>query len=184
MQSTRSPIPWLVIGDFNSVLNSEDKLRGHPVSWAEVIDFQTYIDTCGLVELAHNGPRYTWNDRNSSQRIYSRIDWMFINNEWLTSMPACKAMYLNEGISDHCPIKITFEENNVKTRRAFKYCNVWSKHPQFKHVILEGWGTLIDGYKMLQVIRRLKLLKKELKKLNSMHFRNIVTESNEDRVSL
>ncbi|KAG5604098.1 hypothetical protein H5410_025590 [Solanum commersonii] len=99
-------------------------------------------------------------------------------------MPACKSMYLNEGISDHCPIKITFEGNNVKTRRAFKYCNVWSKHPQFKHVILEGWGTLIDGCRMLQVVRRLKLLKKELKKLNSMHFRNIATESNEDRVSL
>ncbi|KAK6779932.1 hypothetical protein RDI58_022116 [Solanum bulbocastanum] len=154
MQSTRSPIPWLVIGDFNSVLNSEDRLGGNPVTWAEVIDLQTCIDTCSLVDLAHNGPRYTWNDRNASQRIYLEIDWMFINNEWLTYMSACKAMYLNEVINDHCPIKITFEENNVKTRRAFKYCNVWSKHPQLKYVILERWSTLINGCKMLQVVRR------------------------------
>lgn len=32
--------PWFVLGDFNPVLKSEDRLGGNPVSLEEVCDFQ------------------------------------------------------------------------------------------------------------------------------------------------
>lgn len=64
-QSNKSGLPWLVVGDFNLVLSSEDRLGGNLVTWEEVIDFKTFLDTCGLMELAHGGQRYTWNDKGS-----------------------------------------------------------------------------------------------------------------------
>ncbi|XP_070006023.1 uncharacterized protein [Nicotiana sylvestris] len=117
------------------------------------------------MELAHNGQKFIWNDKREGQRVYSKIDWMFINNEWLHSMPTFKVVYLAEGISDHCPIKITMEDNNIKQRRTFKYCNV-------------------EGYKMFQVVRKMKLLKRELRKLNTQYCKNVVSEAQEDRATL
>lgn len=37
---------------------------------------------------------------------------------------------------------------------------------------------------MLKVVKKLKMLKKALRNRNTCHFRNIIDEANEDRVSL
>ncbi|XP_019237733.1 PREDICTED: uncharacterized protein LOC109217895 [Nicotiana attenuata] len=63
----------------------------------------------------------------------------------------------------------------------------WSeKHGdnRFKEVVAQGWQQQIVGYSMFQVVKKLKLLKKVLKKLNNQHFRNILTEAEEDRAAL
>ncbi|OIT34460.1 hypothetical protein A4A49_66105, partial [Nicotiana attenuata] len=78
--------PWLILGDFNSVLKMEDRMGGNPVAWSEVVDFQNCVDTCGLIELLQQGQKYTWNDRNGDHRLFSKIDWMFINEIWLNTM--------------------------------------------------------------------------------------------------
>lgn len=41
--------PWMVIGEFNSVLTIEDKIRGNRVTWAEVVDFNSCIEACGVI---------------------------------------------------------------------------------------------------------------------------------------
>lgn len=112
-----------------------------------------------------------------------KIDRIFLNNEWLDIIPSCRALILHEGISDHCPAKVTLSEI-CKTRKAFQFCNVWIKHPQFQAIVQEGWNESIEGCMMFQVVRRLKLLKKKLRKLHSQAFRDIVSEPNEDREAL
>lgn len=44
-------IPWMVLGDFNSVLNIEDRIGGVPVTLAEVIEFHNCVDSCGLLQF-------------------------------------------------------------------------------------------------------------------------------------
>lgn len=98
--------PWMLVGDFNSVLNEDDRIGGNLVTWAEIVDFHNCVDTCGLIAMPHLGNHYTWNDKYADQRIFSKIDWVFINGDWLEDMPPCKVRYLPEGISDHCPAKV------------------------------------------------------------------------------
>jgi len=45
-------------------------------------------------------------------------------------------------------------------------------------------GKTINGCKMFQIVKKLKLLKKELKVLNTQFFRNVVAEANDDRMAL
>ncbi|XP_060200704.1 uncharacterized protein LOC132628968 [Lycium barbarum] len=52
-------LPWMISGDFNFVLSMEDRLGGNPVAWAEVVDFQNWVDECGLIELPQQGNKYT-----------------------------------------------------------------------------------------------------------------------------
>ncbi|XP_060210448.1 uncharacterized protein LOC132637368 [Lycium barbarum] len=184
MQSIACLKPWLLLGDFNSVLHMDDRLGGNPVTLPKVTDFQNCINTSGLLEVPHQGQKYTWNDRSSDRRIFSKIDWMFINAEWLNTMPSCRAVYLAEGISDHFPARISLRKQATRVKRAFQYCNVWSQHPQFKDKVQTVWNTQIEGCKMWKVVRKLKLLKKSLKELNTQDFRNIVTEAVEDKIAL
>lgn len=39
------------MGDFNAILRMEDRVEGNPLSMNEVVEFQTYIDNYGLIEL-------------------------------------------------------------------------------------------------------------------------------------
>ncbi|XP_070047273.1 uncharacterized protein [Nicotiana tomentosiformis] len=177
-------MPWMAVGDFNSVLNMEDRIGENPVSLIEVVEFSNCIKACGLLELPHQGNKYTWNDRRSEQRIYSKIDWVVINEEWLDNMPLCKAKFLTKGISDHCPVKIVLAEEKQRSSKSFKFCNVWAQHLQFLEVIRRKWDTQMEGYQMMQVVKKLKLLKKDLRLLNVAYFKNIETEAKEDREAL
>ncbi|XP_070051572.1 uncharacterized protein LOC142173617 [Nicotiana tabacum] len=183
-QKIRYDKPWLILGDFNAVLRVDNRCDGVLVTLAEVAEFQSCIDTCELLELPNQGQRYTWNDKHEGERIFSKIDWAFINKEWLDTIPPSTNRYLTEGISDHCPTIIEIEEAAVRVRNSFQYCNAWAEYPNFKEKVKSTWDMEIDGYKMFQVVQKMKILKKGLKELNSQHFRNIVLEVNIDREAL
>ncbi|XP_019224481.1 PREDICTED: uncharacterized protein LOC109206146 [Nicotiana attenuata] len=76
--------PWLIGGDFNAVLYSQDRLMGNPITYAETQDFANCIQTLQLSELLWKGDYYTWsNKQDGTDRIRSRIDRMFGNFEWM-----------------------------------------------------------------------------------------------------
>ncbi|KAH0773570.1 hypothetical protein KY290_010707 [Solanum tuberosum] len=99
-------IPWLIMGDFNALLKMEDRLGGNPISLVEVADFQNCVERCGLLEMIQKGSRYSWSDRHGDNRILSKLDWVFVNTDWLNSMPDYYANFMPEGINDHCPVKL------------------------------------------------------------------------------
>ncbi|KAH0784377.1 hypothetical protein KY290_003975 [Solanum tuberosum] len=140
--------PWLIIGDFNSILHVGDRLGGNPVSFAEVVDFAKCVEDCGLIELPY-------------------LDWALINDEWLTNMPSSKTTFLPEGVSDHCPIKITLTEERIRKQSSFLYCNAWGQAPQFQSL----------------VVKKLKLLKRSLKKLN-FQYNDIMKKVDQNREML
>ncbi|XP_060178390.1 uncharacterized protein LOC132608382 [Lycium barbarum] len=82
--------PWIILGDFNVVLHRDDRMGGNPVTLAEVTDFQNCIDNCGLEEMANSGNKYTWSDKQAA-RIFSKIDRVLVNGEWVDQMPTITA---------------------------------------------------------------------------------------------
>lgn len=166
--------PWLVMGDFNSILNLDDRKGGSPVC----------VTTCELLELPPQGNRYTWSDKHGIDRVYSKIDWVFVNNLWLNRMHDYTAIFMNEGISDRCPMKIEQITTRSRKNRQFKYCNVWASHPMFMEKVEAVWRQEIKGCLMFQVMKKLKLLKQHLKDLNKQYFNNILKVVDEDRDTL
>lgn len=51
--------PWVIGGDFNVVLDEEEKQGGLPFTQLEAMDFAQCINNCGLEELKVIGSRYT-----------------------------------------------------------------------------------------------------------------------------
>ncbi|XP_059306500.1 uncharacterized protein LOC132057941 [Lycium ferocissimum] len=81
-------------------------------------------------------------------------------------------------------MKLALLNASRRQRRSFKYCNVWASHPLFLNKVKEGWDQEIAGCSMFKVVKKLKVLKKNLRDLNGQHFRNILTEADEDRAAL
>lgn len=70
----------------------------------EMVDFQECLQICMLEQMSRSGQNYTWDDKGSMNRIFSKIDQSFTNGEWMDEMSDCRTTFLNEGVSDHCPI--------------------------------------------------------------------------------
>lgn len=63
-------LPWIILGGFNELLTSEDKLGGNPLSPRRVQLFKECLDCCGMVDLGFHGPRFTWvNKRETGHYI-------------------------------------------------------------------------------------------------------------------
>ncbi|XP_019257657.1 PREDICTED: uncharacterized protein LOC109235864 [Nicotiana attenuata] len=98
--------PWLLSGDFNAVLYTNDRMMGNPITYTEVQDFVDCVTTLNLNELAWTGDYYTWSNKQSdAERISSRIDRAFGNYEWMMQWGHVVTEYGLPYISDHSPMK-------------------------------------------------------------------------------
>ncbi|KAM3267534.1 hypothetical protein P3S67_032290 [Capsicum chacoense] len=94
--------PWVVLGDFNCVLNKEERI-GRPVTMAEIIDFKVCVGQCGLQDLRSTGSFYTWSNKQQGvARVYSKIYRVLVNDEWVSDLPASISCFLQEGLYDLC----------------------------------------------------------------------------------
>ncbi|XP_074305323.1 uncharacterized protein LOC141640418 [Silene latifolia] len=127
--------PWCICGDFNSVLDYNERL-GREVIWNEIKDFRQCVEYCEVIDIVAHGSFFTWNNKQvPSTRVFSSIDRCLINIEWLQMFPDSSAYFMNEGTFDHCPC-ICYRRNEATTRKtSFKYFNMWSLDPQFKEVV-------------------------------------------------
>ncbi|XP_074318598.1 uncharacterized protein LOC141655416 [Silene latifolia] len=78
--------PWLVCGDFNTVLVHSKRLGGSSTD-AEIEDFYACVDKCELFDSPAMGSLFTWNNKqDATTRVYSRLDRALINREWSMDM--------------------------------------------------------------------------------------------------
>lgn len=73
--------PWMIGGDFNVVLNEEEKLGGLQFSQLEAMDFAQSISACALLEVSFTNSRYTWWDgRINEDSIFERLHRVLVNS--------------------------------------------------------------------------------------------------------
>lgn len=148
---------WCVLGDFNNVLNPDDRLGGAEVTAAEISDFKHCVETCGLQDAVATGHFYTRSNRqNAGDRIFSQIDRCLVNEDWMVKMTAT-VEFLPEGISDHSPILIKFDDY-MHSKGVFRFCDMWVKHPQFGSLVAQAFQTQPQGCLMFKLVQRLKAL--------------------------
>ncbi|KAH0642539.1 hypothetical protein KY290_034120 [Solanum tuberosum] len=64
------PGPWYIGGDFNVILDPEEKMGGKTHKMRDSLDFSSFMDACEVVDLGFTGPKFTWcNNRKPRKRI-------------------------------------------------------------------------------------------------------------------
>ncbi|XP_074304025.1 uncharacterized protein LOC141638510 [Silene latifolia] len=106
-------------------------------------------------------------------RVYSRLDRVLVNHQWLSDHSSVYAHFYCEGIFYHTPCVLQAFDDKDKKRRSFKYYNMWSQAKNFKLYVQSNWKGNWFGTKMYILTRQLKNLKCHLRKLNKESFDDI-----------
>ncbi|KAL9400734.1 hypothetical protein Peur_004583 [Populus x canadensis] len=101
--------PWLVLGDFNSLLSQSDKYHGEPVSNYETADFRQCYSNLGLTDLNYSGCHFPW----SNGRVWSNFDRALVNPFWSFDHSSVHVNFDNPGVfSNHSPATGPLRELN------------------------------------------------------------------------
>lgn len=162
--------PWLIIGDFNSVLGVEDRLNGQPVHHSEMTDFQNCIDDIGVGQITKRGNRYSWsNKRDSENRIYSHINWAFGNPEWFNTNTGVEAVYMLPGCSDHTPIMLNTEVVKTRMNRPYRLLTIVMQQEDYRETVQQIWSQQHKGFTMYSVWNKLQQLQQTTIHIHKEH---------------
>ncbi|XP_062114704.1 uncharacterized protein LOC133825827 [Humulus lupulus] len=168
---------WIILGDFNSVFEAADRMGGKTISPKEVEDSRRWLDLGQVEEMKLLGSYYTWsNNQDGTNHIFSKLDRVFVNEDWLDTFPNVNAIASWEVISDHCAIIL----KHIAVQRSgvypFRFFNMWTQHPLFKSTVQASWMDSLasEGYGLQQIMRKLHCLKFILKRSNWRIVGNII----------
>ncbi|XP_021727814.1 uncharacterized protein LOC110694925 [Chenopodium quinoa] len=165
--------PWILCGDFNNILNLEDRI-GSQCTLAEVEQFRSYLRMNNLTDFNVGGLYYTWtNKQGVEDRVCTKIDRAIVNDGWLNMFPNFSAEFLPKGLMDHTPCCMNLDTNAGNTKKPFRFFNMWTDAPCFHDIVQKVWDRPIQGTTMYRVVKKLKALKHDLKLLNLTHFSSI-----------
>ncbi|XP_070026485.1 uncharacterized protein LOC142182242 [Nicotiana tabacum] len=146
--STYTIEPWIILGDFNVILSTKDRINGLPVHVNETVEFPSCVtDTdTGLGQVNRKGWQYSWcNKRDGDDRIYSHIDWVMGNDKWFQEYGNLEVVYYNPECLDHTPIVIRTLIPRQKLKRPFRLLNVLIMQDSFKKAVKQCWEQNITG---------------------------------------
>ncbi|XP_019229272.1 PREDICTED: uncharacterized protein LOC109210327 [Nicotiana attenuata] len=168
------------MGDYNAVLNDQDRQHGSMIQDMETKDFKEFMKDTEMNELQTVGREYTWTNNHT----YSRIDRGLVNANWMLTMPSLKIQVLEPSVSDHSPLKLMVTQIQRKKNRPFRFFNCIVDHPQFIQHVEQVWS--VDGTKgmMQEVCDKLKRVKEVIKGINIQHYQGVEDRIKEARKEL
>ena len=144
MLGSKPHLPWCCMGDFNEILQTEEKRGGGTRPHVQMQAFREVLDFCGFIDLGFTGPKFTWHSRRHGYLIWERLDRGMANYDWIAKFPAATLRHLHCFSSDHRPIKVVFDPNSESQRwfrRPFRFEEMWLADSGCSDTVLRAWET-------------------------------------------
>lgn len=83
LTEVQTQIPWVVLGDFNATLKTEER-RGVRSVAGSYDEFLNCVEELELSDLPYNGCFFTWfNRRQGEEAIAAKLDRVLVNGSWI-----------------------------------------------------------------------------------------------------
>ncbi|XP_039007853.1 uncharacterized protein LOC120135693 [Hibiscus syriacus] len=142
---------WLLEGDFNSIIQSDEKEGGSNRGTGVSKMFQGFIFESELLEVEFRGDEYTWR----RGRLWKRLDRCLLNEGCANLFLMSLVTHLARVGSDHCPLLFHAPKLSGRAEdRPFRFIAAWQEHPNFSDFVRESWE---DRLNVLANIEKIKL---------------------------
>jgi len=162
-----------ICGDFNALRSVEER-RSLRV-YSNVLDmapFNRFIEENLLVDLPLCGRKFTWYKGDGSSM--SRLDRFLLSEDWCLVWPSCLQVAHLRGLSDHCPLFLTVNEEDWGPRPS-RMLKCWNEVSGYKQFMTEKWRSLdVHGWSGFVLQKKLKKLKIALKEWHRIHVSNLL----------
>ncbi|CAJ2641817.1 unnamed protein product [Trifolium pratense] len=161
-----------VCGDFNAVKHVDERrsVRGGHRS-LDHVPFSRFIEENTLIDLPLIGRKFTWYKGDGFSM--SRLDRFLLSEEWCLAWPNCRQVARLRGLSDHCPLVLSANEDDWGPRPS-RMLKCWKDVPGYHSFVREKWNSLqVDGWGGYVLKEKLKLIKAELKEWHRAHTQNL-----------
>ena len=126
--SSLSSEPWICMGDFNEILdNNERSGRGSRPGW-QIEDFRVVVVHCELHDMGFVGHPFTWRNKREAKQndetfVTARLDRVFASASWLDKYDGVCVSHLAMQNSDHCPMVLSLPDSHStrKRKQVFRF---------------------------------------------------------------
>ncbi|KAL0285651.1 UNVERIFIED_CONTAM: hypothetical protein Sradi_7168800 [Sesamum radiatum] len=119
--------PWLVGGDFNAILHTEENMGGIINRLGPLEDFNDMILESGLTDAGFEGEPFTW----TNKRVWRRLDRVLYSKDWTDLFNITRVTHLSRRLSDHHPLLITADRTENRWPSSFRFQQMWVSHQNF-----------------------------------------------------
>ncbi|XP_009622344.2 uncharacterized protein [Nicotiana tomentosiformis] len=180
LKSTMCTMPWCIIGYFNVISSTEEKIGGVPYQMSESLDFLSMMEDCELVGLGFYGPRYTWsNGKGPGSIVWKRLDRGLANDNWLVSFPTTTISHLAAASSDHSLLLMEIHGQYDQAKKYFRFLDNWTENDSFLSLVQNVWNKRVEGNAMWVFHQKLKALSQALRKWSRIQYGNIFQKPKE-----
>ncbi|KAK4406640.1 hypothetical protein Sango_0670500 [Sesamum angolense] len=127
--------PWILGGDFNTVLSPNERSGGSTPSRIAMSDFHDAIADSALVDAGYVRSPYTWYSRRLSQRL----DRVLISSCWMIVFPKMQVTHLELSQSNNHGLLVETEYTVERKVSSFRFQHMWTMHSKFLGVIRRNW---------------------------------------------
>lgn len=162
-----SSSPWIILGDFNAILKSSNRIGGDTSWYGHHDAFGKCIQDSELIEIPHTGMNFTWhNGQQGDNAIMKKLDWVFSNHSFLSTWPTAHSRFLPRDYSDHSSMLLEFSTPEPRPPSPFKFLNFWAEKSEFLDLVRIAWQTQISGNPMFRLTTKLRIVKHSLRSLH------------------
>jgi hypothetical protein len=148
--------PWVVMGDFNLILDETDKSNGM-VNRRLMQEFRHCVSDLELQDLHLHGRLFTWSNERESPTLI-RLDRALVSLDWDERFPDSFLQALSSDTSDHCPLLLhTSRDVGRGGKPRFHFESFWPKLDGFEDALQRGWqcnDPVADPYNRLDQLFR------------------------------
>ncbi|XP_048502731.1 uncharacterized protein LOC125498546 [Beta vulgaris subsp. vulgaris] len=164
---------WVILGDFNCVLEREEKIGG-PIRDHDMNPFRRCVTKCELEDMKYSGCYYKWNNKQTDgSKVFCKLDRVLCNVRWCEEFPTTETRFMPEGLFDHSPMLLQIHQVKRKGASPFRFYKMWCEAPEFLRRVREAWSSPVNGTPMFCVMQRLKRVKAEMQELDKVGFKDI-----------
>ncbi|KAL0294828.1 UNVERIFIED_CONTAM: hypothetical protein Sangu_3209400 [Sesamum angustifolium] len=151
--------PWIVGGDFNTVVDMSEVCGASADIHLAMNEFRDCILGTGLIHLPVQGELFSWHNCSEGDRsLWKRLDRLLVNDAWLRLWPNSHYQCLNARTSDHSPLVLRGDTDNHMVS-MFRFDNYLTMSSEFIPLVQNVWRHRIEGTSMYAVTRKLRALK-------------------------